>query len=66
MAHGSFSSIRVVTRCIYRLNNCTQWSSVFTLVLLSKLMVQMVNTWLRFADAQEAKSGAEGTHRTTG
>ena len=38
-AHGSLSIIRVVTRRIYRMNNCTQWSSVFTMVLRFKLRV---------------------------
>jgi len=36
---GILSSIRVVTRCIYRMNNCTQWSSVFTMVLKFKSRV---------------------------
>ena len=38
-ALGSFSSIRVVTRRIYRMNNCTQWSSVFAMVSRFKLRV---------------------------
>ena len=39
VAHGSLYSIRVVTRRIYRMNNCMQWSSVFTMVLRFKLTV---------------------------
>jgi len=31
--------IRVVTRCIYWISNCTQWSSVFTVVLQFKLLI---------------------------
>jgi len=58
-ACGSWSSRTVVRRHIYRMNNCTQWSSVFTLVSRSKLMVQMVNTYLRGVDAQEARAGVE-------
>jgi len=38
-AHGSLTSIRVITRQICRKNNCTQWSSVFTMAL-----------WFRFRD----------------
>ena len=34
-----FIRIRVVTRRIYRMNNCMQWSSVFTMVLRFKLRV---------------------------
>ena len=39
MAHGSVSSITVVTRRIYQLNNCTQWSSIFTMVSSFKFSV---------------------------
>jgi len=65
-ARGSLWSIRVVTRRIYRMNNCTQWSSLFTMVLKLKLRVWMVNTYLRCVDAQEARTGAEGIDGTTG
>jgi len=39
MAHGSSSSIRVVRRRIYRMNNCMQWSSVYTMISNFKLRV---------------------------
>jgi len=65
-ARGSETSIRVVTRRKYRMNNCTQWSSVFTNVLLFKLRVSMVNSYLRCVDAQEARAGLEGIDRTSG
>jgi len=48
------------------MNNCTQWRSVFTMVLRFKLRVQMVNTYLRCDDAQEARAGAEAIDGTTG
>jgi len=51
---------------MYRMNNCTQWSSVFTMVLRSKLRVEMVNAYLRCVDALEARAGAEGIDGTTG
>jgi len=35
----SLSSIRVVTRGIYWMNNCMQWSSVFTMLLRLKFRV---------------------------
>jgi len=66
MASGSFSSIKVVTRRIYRINNCMQWSIVFTMVLRFKLRVYMVPAYLTFVDEQEARAGVEGTNGTTG
>jgi len=39
MACRRLSSIWVVTRRIYQMNNCMQWSSVFTIVLKLKLRV---------------------------
>jgi hypothetical protein len=48
------------------MNNCIEWSSVFTTVLKFKLRVQMLNEYLRCVDAQEAKAGAEGIDGTTG
>jgi hypothetical protein len=36
------------------------------MVLRFKLMVGMVNEYLRFVNAQEARADAEGTDRTTG
>jgi len=65
-AGGRLWSVRVVTRRIYRMNNCMQWSSVFTMVLRLKLRVSKVNTYLRCVDAQEARAGAEGIDGTTG
>jgi len=59
-------NLRVVTRRIYRMNNFTQWSCVFTMVLRFKLRALKVNAYLRFVDAQEARAGAEGTDGTTG
>jgi hypothetical protein len=47
------------------MNNCTQWSSVFTMVLMLKLRVLKVNIYFRFVEAQEANAGAEGTDQTT-
>jgi hypothetical protein len=47
------------------MNNCTQWSSVFTMVIRFRLRVYMVNAYLRCVDAQEARAGAEGIDRTT-
>jgi hypothetical protein len=38
-AHGSLSSIGVITRRIYRMNNCTQWSCVFPKLLRFKLRI---------------------------
>jgi len=55
-----FSSIRVVTRYIYWMNNCTQWSFVFPMVLSFKLRVLKVSAYIRCVDAQEARAGAEG------
>ena len=48
------------------MNNCPQWSSVFTMALTFKLRFEMVNAYLRCVDAQEARAGAEGIDRTTG
>ena len=48
------------------MNNYTQWSSVFSMVLRFKLRVGMVNTYLRCVDAQEARAGAEGIDGMTG
>jgi hypothetical protein len=42
-----------------------QWSSVLTMVLRFKLMVKMVNAYLRCVDAQEARAGADGIDRST-
>jgi hypothetical protein len=42
------------------MNNCTQWSSVFTIGSRFKLRVSKVNAYLRYVDAQEARSGKEG------
>jgi len=47
MAHGGSSSIRVITECIYRMNNCTQWSDVFTTVLCSSSGFGM---WIHISD----------------
>jgi hypothetical protein len=58
--------MRVVTRRIYRMNNCTQWSSVFTMALRFNISVQMVNTYLKYVDAQEARAGAEAINGMTG
>jgi len=65
-ARGSLSSIKVVTWRIYRMNNCTQWSSVFTTLLLLTLSVSMVNPYPRWVNAQKARAGAEGINGTTG
>jgi len=65
-AQGSFWSKRVVTWRIYLMNNCTQWSSVFTMVLRFKLRVQKVNAFLRCVNSEEATAGAEGIDGTTG
>jgi len=48
------------------MNNCTQWSPVFTMVLRWKLRVLMVNAYLRHVDAQEARAGVEGIDGNTG
>jgi hypothetical protein len=60
------SGLRVVTRRIYWINNCTQWSSVLILVLMFKLRVQMVNAYLGCVDAHEGRAGAGGIDSTTG
>jgi len=65
-ACDSLSSIIVVTRCIDRMNNFTQWSCVSTMVLRFMLRVWMENAYLRFVDAQEARAGTEGIDGTTG
>jgi len=66
VARGRLSSIWVVMRRIYKMNNCTQWSTVFPMVLRFLLRVENVNTYHRCVDAQEAKAGAQGIDRTTG
>jgi len=38
-AHGCFWRTIVITRYIYPMNNCTQWSSVFTMAFRFKLRV---------------------------
>jgi hypothetical protein len=48
------------------MNNCTQWSSVFTTALRFKLRVYMVNAYLRYVNVQEARAGMEGIDGTTG
>ena len=58
-AHGNLSSIHVVTWHIYRMNNCTLWSSVFTVVLRCNLRVQKMNTYLRCVYGLEDRAGAE-------
>jgi len=63
---GSLSSIRVITRRIYQMNHCTQWSSVFTMVLRLNLRVSMVHAYLRCINAQEGPAGAEGIDGTMG
>ena len=49
---GRLSSIKVITRHIYQMINCTHWSSVFTLISRFKLRVYKVNAYLRWVDAQ--------------
>ena len=48
------------------MNNCTQWSSVFIMVLRFTLRDLKVNTYLRYVDAQEGRAGVEGTDGMTG
>jgi len=47
------------------MKNTIPWSSVFTMVLMFKLRVKMVNSYLRCVDAQEARAGAEVIDATT-
>jgi hypothetical protein len=39
IGRGRLSSITVVLRCIYRMNNSMQWSSIFTMLSTLKLRV---------------------------
>jgi hypothetical protein len=48
------------------MNNCTQWSSVYTIVLWLKLRVQMGNAYLKCVDSQESRAGAERMDGTKG
>jgi hypothetical protein len=48
------------------MNNCTHWSAVFTMALRFKLRVLMVNAFVRFVDAQEARAVVEGINGETG
>jgi len=63
---GSLSSLRVVSYCIYRMNNCMRWSSLFTKVLRFMFRVSQVNTYLTCVDAQQTRAGMEGIDRATG
>jgi hypothetical protein len=48
------------------MNNCTQWSDVFTMEFRLKLRVWKVNAYLICVDVHEASAGVEGIHRMTG
>jgi hypothetical protein len=58
-----FSSLRALTTHIYEMNNCMQWSPVFTIVVWFQLRVWKVNTYLKCVDVQKETAGAEGTDR---
>jgi hypothetical protein len=47
------------------MKNCTQWNSVFTMLLRLKLRVLKVNAYRRFVKALKARAGVEGPHGTT-
>jgi len=64
-AHWSLSSIRVIPRLIYQVNNCTQWRSVFNIVLRFKLSVYKPNAYLRCVNEQAARDGPDGIDWTT-
>jgi len=65
MARVSLLIVRVIITRIYRMNNCTQWSSVFTMVWTFKLWILKVNTYLRLVVTQEGRAGVVETDGMT-
>jgi len=47
---GRLSSIEVITICMYRMNTCRQWRSVFSMVLRFQWRVKKVNEYVRFVN----------------
>jgi hypothetical protein len=48
------------------MNTCTQWRSIYTIILRFRFRVKMVNAYLRCVDAQEGRAGAEEIEGKTG